>query len=66
MPIKAHIIAFNANEYCDRLSPLYPDVEFSCDLAPGSFSEVTYECEILVSFGLILNAEIFRRSQKFR
>lgn len=66
MTIKAHIVAFNANEYCDLLAPLYPEVAFSCDLAKGSFSDVTYECEILISFGLILNAEIFRRYQNIR
>ncbi|MBT4118582.1 MAG: hypothetical protein HOE84_19335, partial [Rhodospirillaceae bacterium] len=66
MTIKAHVVAFNANEYCDRLGPLYPDVAFSYDLAKGTFSEVTYECEILISFGLILNAEIFRRNQNIR
>ncbi|MAF48623.1 MAG: hydroxyacid dehydrogenase [Rhodospirillaceae bacterium] len=66
MSIKAHIVAFNANEYCDLLAPMFPEVEFTFDLARGSFSDPTYECEILISFGLILKAEIFRRNKKLR
>ena len=59
MTIKAHIVAFNANEYCDRLGPLYPDVEFSCDLTAAAFADAIYECEILIAFGVMLNGEIF-------
>ena len=66
MPVKTHIIAFNANQYCNLLAPMFPNVEFTYDLDKGTFSDPTYECEILISFGLFLNAEIFRRNKKLR
>lgn len=66
MPVKTHIIAFNANQYCNLLAPMFPNVEFTYDLDIGTFSDPTYECEILISFGLFLNAEIFRRNKKLR
>jgi phosphoglycerate dehydrogenase-like enzyme len=66
MTIKAHIVAFNANEYCDRLGPLYPDVEFSCDLTAAAFADAIYECEILIAFGVMLNGEIFERNTSLK
>lgn len=66
MTIKAHIVAFNANEYCDRLGPLYPDVEFSYDLTAAAFSDPIYECEILIAFGVMLNRDIFAANKSIK
>jgi phosphoglycerate dehydrogenase-like enzyme len=64
--VKAHIVAFNANEYCDRLGPLYPELVFSHDLTAAAFSDPIYECEILIAFGVMLNAEIFAANKSIK
>jgi D-2-hydroxyacid dehydrogenase (NADP+) len=66
MTVKAHIAAFNANEYCDLLDPMFPGVEFSHDLAAASFSDPIYACEILIAFGVMLNSEIFERNKSIK
>jgi D-2-hydroxyacid dehydrogenase (NADP+) len=66
MTTKAHVVAFNANEYCDRLGPLYPNVEFSHDLTSASLSDPIYGCEILIAFGVMLNAEIFAANKSIK
>ncbi|NQV57820.1 MAG: D-2-hydroxyacid dehydrogenase [Rhodospirillales bacterium] len=66
MTVKAHLVAFNANEYCDLLAPMFPEVKFTYDLGGKNTSDAAFECEILIGFGVELNGKIFERNKNIR
>lgn len=46
-----HIVAFNANQYLDRLTHQFPEVRFTIGFDKSNLGDGLYDCDVLVAFG---------------
>ncbi len=61
-----HILAFNADQYRDRLVPQFPNVTFTTGVDKSNLGEGLYECDVLIGFGPILFEEPYEKNTNLK
>jgi|TARA_B100000315_G_scaffold258552_1_gene311128 phosphoglycerate dehydrogenase-like enzyme len=63
--IAVHISAFNSDKYQEQITKLFPDLEISVSKGRDRH-EGSFDCDILIGFGLGFSDEIFQRNKNLK
>jgi len=63
--LAVHISAFNSDKYQEQIAKLFPDLEITVSKGRDRH-EGTFNCDILIGFGLGFSDEIFQRNKNLK